>query len=201
MKALLIIGMQVDLLPGGPAEVPDSQALIPVVNQLMERFDLVVAANFWMQPTHVSFAANHLWRRPGQEIEINGSKVKLNHIFGVPGSFGAEFIPGLATHKVGFTAQMGTDENLPPYSAFFDAGKKRETGLSTFLSAKEVTDVYLAGMPLEDEVKNTALDSISLGYQTFLVKDACMGRSTEAVGQTLNELAEQSVIVLPTHHI
>lgn len=201
MKVLLIVGMQVDLLPGGPAEVPDSQELVPLINELAGKFDLVVAANFHMQPTHISFAANHPWRRPGQVININGVPLKLHNIFGVPGSFGAEFIPGLAERQIAFTAHMGTDENLPPYSAFFDADRRKDTGLAAFLAEKKVLDLYLAGMPLEEEVKNSALDSVALGFQTYLIRDASRGQTPEAVDKTLEELTGERVLVIPSHHI
>jgi nicotinamidase/pyrazinamidase len=201
MKALLVVGMQVDLLPGGPAEVPDSQELIPVINSLISKFDLVVAANFWMQPTHVCFAANHLWRRPGQLITSEGSSIRLQHIFGVPGSFGAEFIPGLAASKIAFTARMGISDTLPPFSAFFDARRKQDTGLAAFLLGNKVESLYIAGIPLEDEVKNSAQDSIALGFQTYLVKNAVKGRSQEAMDAALSEILDGHVVVIPAHLI
>ncbi len=201
MDALLIIGLQVDLLPGGPAEVPGSQELIPIINQLTSRFDVVVAANFWMQPDHISFATSHPWRRPGQEVQIQDSSVRLHHIFGVPGSFGAEFIPGLITQQIAFIAHMGSDSKLPPHSAFFDAGNKRDTGLASFLKEKQVTDVYLAGMPLEREVKNSALDCASLGFQAFIVKEACAGTSYEVAEKALGDLLEQNTAVVSLQHL
>ncbi len=199
MKALIVIGMQIDLMPGGPAEVPHSQKLVPILNRTMGFFDLVVAANFWMQATHARFAANHLWRYPGQEIEIKGAKMKLHHIFGVAGSFGAELMPDLLEGKIAFIAEMGTEKHLPPHSAFFDADKKRDTSLAAFLAEKEVTDVFLAGVPLEEEVKNTALDALELGFKTYLIKDACLGRSDGEVEKTLDDLALQGVEILPLH--
>lgn len=176
MKALLVIGMQVDLLPGGPAEVPDSQSLVPLLNQIIPTYDLVVAANFALPADHVMFAANHLWRKPGQTICFQAEDVLLYHIFCVPGSFGAEFIPGLKTEKIAFTAQMGTESLVPPHNAFFDFGKKRATGLADFFQKKLVNEVHLVGMPLENEVVNTALECLEMGLKTRFILDACRGR-------------------------
>ena len=56
---LLVIGMQVDMLPGGALEVPGGAELIPIINDLMGEFEEVIAANFCLPPGHLSFAGNH----------------------------------------------------------------------------------------------------------------------------------------------
>lgn len=179
MKALLIVGMQVDLLPGGPAEVPDGQELVQVINELLPNFDLVVAANFFMPADHVMFAANHLWRRPGQTIPLNGHSTLLHHIHCVPGSFGAEMIPGLKTGNIAFTALMGTNKETPPYSAFFDANKTNDTGLASFLASQAVSEITIVGMPLEGEVKHSFEDAVSFGFNAKIQSNACRFRNPE----------------------
>jgi nicotinamidase/pyrazinamidase len=176
MKALLIIGMQVDLLPGGPAEVPDGQELVAIINGIMPHYDIVVAANFAMPADHVMFAANHLWRRPGQVIPINRHPTLLHLTHCVPGSFGAEMIPGLKTGQIAFTALMGTEKTIPPYSAFFDAGKQQDTGLAGFLASQNVGELNIAGMPLEVEVQHSLEDAIVLGIKANLLIEACRSR-------------------------
>ena len=201
MKALLIVGMQVDLMPGGPAEVPGCQELTSVINDLEAKFDLVLAANFHMPANHLAFAGNHPWRHPGQVIQIEGSPALLRTIFCVPGTFGAEFIPGLNMQKIAFTALMGTGANTPPHSAFFDAEKRRATNLLAFLKEKKVAELYIAGMPLEVEVKNSALDGQAAGFSTFLVQDASRGRSQEAIEAALSEIKKAGVQVVFSHQI
>ncbi len=201
MKALLIVGMQVDLMPGGPAEVPDSPKLSPAINQLQEKFDWVVAANFHMPANHVAFAGNHPWRYPGQVIEIDGLPTLLRSIACVPGTFGAEFMPGLNTQKISFTARMGAEVKSPPHSAFFDAEKSRSTRLQAFLEEKKVTELYLAGVPLEMEVKNSALDSQEAGFQTFLIRDVCLGRSEETTEAAILEQKKAGVQIIFSHEI
>jgi len=183
MTALLLIGLQVDLLPDGPAEVPDSQSLVAVLNPIIPNYDLVVAANFSLPANHVSFAANHLWRKPGQTITINGHPTLLHHIHCVPESFGAEFIPGLKTDKIAFTGLMGTEKDIPPHSAFFDFGKKRDTSLAAFLASQNVTELHIAGMPLEVEVQHTLEDALTLGLQATILPAACRSRQPSHVNQ------------------
>lgn len=201
MKALLLIGLQIDLLPHGPAEVPGSQSLAPVVNRLTEAFEPVVAANFHLPANHVMFAGNHSWRYPGQVIEIEGSPTLLHTIFCVQHSFGAAFIPDLDTRKIVFTAEMGTDPTTPARSAFFDHQQKRHTGLGDFLHSKNATEIYLAGMPLENEVLLTAMDSIDLGFRPILIGDACLARSREAGISALEQLQSRQVEIVQSSQI
>ncbi len=177
MKALLIIGMQVDLLPGGPAEVPDGQELVAIINGIIPNYDFVVAANFAMPADHAMFAANHLWRRPGQVIPINGHPTLLKLTHCVPGSFGAELIPGLKTGHIAFTALMGADKTIPPHSAFYDTDKRRDTGLAGFLASQKVTELHIAGMPMEEEVQHSLEDAITLGFKAIVLTEACRCRT------------------------
>ena len=201
MTALLLIGTQVDLLPGGPAEVPDSQSLVAIINQIIPNYDLVVAANFSLPADHVMFAANHLWRKPGQTINLDGFTALLHNIHCVTGSFGAEFIPGLKTDKIAFTASMGTKKDIPPHSAFFDFGKNTATGLSDFFQKRLVNEVHLVGMPLENEVVNTALECLEMGLKTRFVLDACRGRVKAAFDARVEQaiIAGASYSVVSSH--
>ena len=47
MKALLIVDVQNDFLPGGALPAPDGNNIIPVINKLVDQFDLVVASRDW----------------------------------------------------------------------------------------------------------------------------------------------------------
>ena len=51
MKALIIVDIQNDFLPGGPLEIAEGDAIVPVVNKIQERYDLVAATQDWHPPT------------------------------------------------------------------------------------------------------------------------------------------------------
>ncbi len=59
MKALLIVDVQYDFLPGGALAVPNGDKVIPVINKLQGIFPLVVATQDWHPPDHGSFASAH----------------------------------------------------------------------------------------------------------------------------------------------
>ena len=50
MRALLIADIQNDFCPGGALGVPEGDAIIPTVNELMEAFDNVVMTQDWHPP-------------------------------------------------------------------------------------------------------------------------------------------------------
>ena len=58
MKALLVTDVQNDFLPGGALAVPEGDEVVPVINELMPAYDLVVATRDWHPANHGSFAAN-----------------------------------------------------------------------------------------------------------------------------------------------
>jgi nicotinamidase/pyrazinamidase len=175
MKALILIDLQNDFCEGGVMEVSDSDAVLPIANALMSYFDVVVATQNWYPANHGSFAANHLWRKPGQVIDLNGLPQILRIMHCVQNSFGANLHSGLNTEGVSKIIQKGTNAKLNSYSAFFDNGKTQDTGLDAYLKSQNIDTVYIMGLDTESCVKYTALDAISLGYSTFLIENGCRG--------------------------
>ena len=55
-EALLIIDVQNCFLPGGSLGVTDGEQVIPVINSLREKFDIVATTQDWHPADHVSFA-------------------------------------------------------------------------------------------------------------------------------------------------
>jgi nicotinamidase/pyrazinamidase len=90
-------------------------------------------------------------------------------------SRGAAFPAQLATVRISKIFQKGTDPKIDSYSGFFDNGHRKATGLGEYLKEKQVTDVYIAGLATDYCVKATALDARALGFETYLIEDACRG--------------------------
>ena len=63
MKALLVIDVQNDFLPGGSLEVKDGNNIISKINEIMSNYDLIVATKDWHPQNHMSFASNHSNKR------------------------------------------------------------------------------------------------------------------------------------------
>ncbi len=175
MKALILVDLQNDFCPGGALEVAQGDQVIPIANQLMDRFELVVATQDWHPANHKSFAANHPWRKPGQIIDLNGLEQILWPIHCVQESFGAEFVPELNTSAIQHIFQKGTDPEIDSYSGFFDNGHRKTTGLGDFLKEQQVKEVFILGLAADYCVKFTVLDALELGFKTNLIKDGTRG--------------------------
>jgi len=172
MKTLIVVDVQNDFLPQGSLAVQDGDQIVPNVNKLMDKFDLVVATQDWHPKEHGSFASNHKNRKPGEQIELFGLNQVLWPDHCVQGTNGAEFSSELNTSGIDHVIQKGTDILVDSYSGFFDNGKKKETQLNEFLKSKQVEMVFIVGLATDYCVKYTALDAAELGYRVFVVPDA-----------------------------
>jgi len=175
MKALLLIDIQNDFLPGGALAVTAGEQIIPVVNELQKDFDLIIATQDWHPPDHASFAANHPGHKPGEIIDLDGLKQVLWPVHCVQNTPGAKFSPALKRTRVAHVIQKGTDPQIDSYSGFFDNARRKSTGLKDYLDSKYVKELFIAGLATDYCVKFTALDAISLGFKTHLLAQACRG--------------------------
>ena len=50
MKALILVDIQNDFLPGGALAVPGGDEIVSLANDLMEEFEIVVATQDWHPP-------------------------------------------------------------------------------------------------------------------------------------------------------
>jgi nicotinamidase/pyrazinamidase len=155
MKALLIIDVQNDFLPGGSLAVENAERVIPIINQLMDKFDLVLASKDW---------------HPHQSVHFEKWPVHC-----VADSRGAEFYPDLEADKIDQIFYKGTGDKDDGYSAF----EATNIELIEFLKEKSITDLYISGIALEFCVKSSALDALKEEFEVFLVQDAIATISTK----------------------
>src|SRR5262245_2248661 len=184
MNALIMLDLQNDFLPGGAAPVPHGNAVIPLANQLQGAFKIVVATQEWHPANHVSFASVLSGRKPGETIQFKKQTVRLWPAHCVQNTRGADLAAGLMINRVNKVFRKGMDAEVDSYSAFFDAGLDRPTGLHSYLKEKNVTDLYLLGLATDGCVKTTALDALSLGFGAILIEDACRGLNLQPEDST-----------------
>jgi len=172
MKALLLIDIQNDFLPGGALAVPNGDKILDTVNKLQDHFDLVVATQDWHPANHKSFATQHEGKRVFDTIELHGLKQVLWPDHCVQGTNGAAFSPKLWMNRVEAIFRKGTDTSIDSYSGFYDNGHLKSTGLADYLKGKGVTEVYVVGLAGDYCVYFSAKDAIAEGFQTYLIEDA-----------------------------
>ncbi len=191
MNCLVIVDVQNDFCPGGALPVQEGDRVVPVINRLLDRFDRVVATQDWHPPGHLSFAANHPGRTPGEVIQLAGLEQVLWPVHCVQDTPGAEFHPDLDLSRIQAVFRKGVDPEVDSYSGFFDNGRRRSTGLEEYLRREGVEEVYIGGLATDYCVRWTALDAVRLGFRTWVIEDACRGVELRP-GDTAAALAEMA---------
>lgn len=181
MNALIIVDMQHDFLPGGSLAVAGGHELIPIINSLQERYDLVVATQDWHPADHGSFASQHEGMRPFETTTLQGLPQVLWPDHCVQGSYGAQFPETLHSKKMAAVFRKGMDRNIDSYSGFYDNGRRRRTGLAGFLMELNVREVHVCGLAADYCVFFTAMDSLAEGFQTVILQEATKAIDEESM--------------------
>lgn len=196
MKALLIIDVQNDFVPGGALAVPEGDKVIPEINHIIYDYDLVVATQDWHPENHKSFASNHTGKNPFDVIELNGLEQVLwpNHC--VQETQGAELVPSLNTKPIEAIFRKGMDCEIDSYSAFFDNGKRKSTNLSEFLKAKGIKEIDVVGLAADYCVYYSIEDALAQGFKVGLIKTATRPINKENHQKNITRLIKNPSFVL-----
>lgn len=197
MKALILVDIQNDFLPGGALAVPDGDAVIPAANRLMAVFPLTVATKDWHPKGHGSFAVNHPDGKVFDQADLNGLPQTLWPVHCVQDTQGADLAKALARDRIARVFPKGTDPGIDSYSGFFDNGHRKATGLGDWLKERGVTEVFVCGLATDYCVKFTALDAAGLGFKTTLVEDASRGVNLQPgdVARSIDEMREAGIAI------
>ncbi len=174
-RALILVDLQNDFVPGGALAVPEGDAVIPIANAVQRDFDLILATQDWHPSDHGSFAANHPGKRIGDVIDLDGLPQVLWPVHCVQGTRGAELVSSLDQSRITRIFRKGTDPRIDSYSGLFDNGHRKSTGLGEFLRERNVTSVFVLGLATDYCVKFTALDARQKGFGVTLIENACRG--------------------------
>jgi nicotinamidase/pyrazinamidase len=200
---LIIVDLQNDFLPGGALAVPHGDEIIPIANELQQRFELVLATKDWHPSDHGSFAPNHPGKKPGDRINLDGIEQILWPVHCVQNTYGAEFAPGFDTSRIADVFHKGTERNIDSYSTFFDNAHRRHTGLAHYLEKRGIKDIYLMGLALDYCVKYSALDARHLGLNTHVIVDGCRGIELKSgdIGRALDEMKRVGAVLLQSSYL
>ena len=148
MKGLLVVDVQNDFCPGGALAVPDGNKVVPVINKLMGRFDVVVASKDW---------------HPKRTVHFQKWPVHCVH-----NTRGAEFHPDIVSTQIEQVFLKGTGNKDDGYSAF----EATNLDLEKYLKEKNVTELYVTGLATDYCVRASAIDATKKGFKTFVITDA-----------------------------
>lgn len=156
-SALIIVDVQRDFLPGGALPVPKGDEVIPVLNEYIELFKRkggrIFATRDWHPANHISFKGRGgLW--PPHCVQ---------------GTRGAEFSEALKLPEDATVISKAVDPDVESYSGFSG------TDLADKLRNSGVRRVFIGGLATEYCVKNTVLDAIKEGFETYFLEDGSRG--------------------------
>lgn len=187
-NALIVVDVQNDFCPGGALAVADGDAVVPVINALLPRFDTVVLTQDWHPANHQSFASQHAGKASFEMTDMPYGPQVLWPDHCVQGSAGAAFHPDLNTTPAQLVIRKGFRAGIDSYSAFFENDRSTATGLHGYLQDRGAQAVTLTGLATDYCVFYTAMDAVRLGYGVTLVQNAC--RAIDLDGSLAEAMAQ-----------
>lgn len=201
MKTLVIVDVQNDFMPGGSLPVAGANGIIPVINQLQNHFDLIIATQDWHPQNHSSFASNHMGKNPFEKSLIGGMEETLWPDHCVQGTPGAEFTSGMETNKIAVIFRKGMNPEVDSYSGFYDNHRRVSTGLSGYLKEKGINKVYFCGLAADICVYFTIKDALKEGFSARLIEDASHPLNVAEYEKLKKELVVKGVKIVNSKDI
>ena len=178
-RALLVVDMQNDFLPGGALAVPDGHAILAPLRTLMESggFQLIVATQDWHPRGHISFASSHPGHQPMDTIHLYHHEQTLWPDHCVQGTEGARLHADLPWNKAAAIIRKATDPEVDSYSALRNnwnpRGRRPPTGLSGYFKNHGVREVFICGLARDYCVRWSAEDAVRDGLRVTVIWDLC----------------------------
>jgi len=171
-EALVVIDMQNDFCEGGTLAVAGANAIVPLVNRLIGRFDNVVLTQDWHPSGHASFASSWKDAEPFSTLQFSYGPQTLWPDHCVQGTKGAAFHPELDVTKAQMVVRKGFHPGIDSYSAFRENDRTTRTGLDGYLKARGFTRLTLCGLALDYCVAWSAIDARQAGFDVAVVVEA-----------------------------
>ena len=196
-EALIIVDVQNDFCPGGALAVRGGDEVVPFINRLRQRFDLVVLTQDWHPANHMSFASNNPGAQVGQVIRQGALDQVMWPDHCVQHSPGAAFHRDLQVLPTDRVFRKGQNPALDSYSGFYDNGHLQATGLGPFLKKQGVRAVTVVGLATDYCVKFTVLDALREGLAVTVPQGGCRAVNLHAQDeeQALREMEQAGATV------
>jgi nicotinamidase/pyrazinamidase len=175
--ALLVIDLQADFCPpvngaGGALAIAGADQIVPVVNQLAQKFSHVILTQDWHPPAHISFASAHPGAEPYSVIDVPYGRQTLWPDHCVQNTPGAALHPALEIPHAELVLRKGFRPNIDSYSAFLENDHFTPTGLAGYLRERGLTRLFLCGLAYDFCVRHSAIDGTALGFECLVIEDA-----------------------------
>ena len=173
MEALIIVDVQNDFCPGGALGVRGGDEVVPFINRIRDRWELVVFSQDWHPADHSSFASNNPGREPGDIIKAGGMDQIMWPDHCVQNTHGSRFHPDLDVRAGDPVIRKGELREVDSYSAFLDVDGKHETGLRKLLRSRGAETLTIAGLTTDYCVRFSVLDALNFGFTVTVLSEGC----------------------------
>jgi nicotinamidase/pyrazinamidase len=170
-----LVDVQPTFMPGGELAVAEGDAVVPVINRLLDRFEHAFATQDWHPQGHTSFASAHPGHQPYDIIAMPYGQQVLWPDHAIQRSANAALHRDLDLTRVEVIIRKGFHRQIDSYSTFFENDRRTTTGLDGWLRQRGFRRVFLAGLATDFCVAWSAEDAIRLGYEVTVIEDACRG--------------------------
>ncbi len=172
---LVVIDVQNCFVPGGTLPVPEGDKIIPLINRLAPAFTHVIMTQDWHTPGHISFASMHAGKKPFDTTQLPYGTQVLWPDHCIQGTPDAEIHKDLKIPHAELIIRKGYRQNVDSYSAFLEADRRTNTGLTGYLKERGVTRVFFVGLATDFCVAWSALDARRAGFEAVVIEDATRG--------------------------
>lgn len=192
-----LVDVQPTFMPGGELAVIGGDEVVPVINRLLAgHFAHAFATQDWHPAGHSSFASSHPGRQPFDTIDMPYGPQTLWPDHAIQGSPNAELHRDLDQARIELIVRKGFHPQIDSYSTFFENDRTTTTGLHGWLQARGVRRLFLAGLATDYCVAWSAEDAARLGYDVFVIEDACRGIGLPAEGGTTIDAAKRRLAAM-----
>ncbi len=170
-----LVDVQPTFMPAGELPVTGGDQVVPAVNRLLTRFRHAFATQDWHPANHTSFASQHPGKQPYDTIELPYGTQVLWPDHAIAGTPNAALHRDIDQSRIEVVIRKGFDPSLDSYSTFFENDRRTPTGLDGWLRQRGFSRLFLCGLATDFCVAWSAEDAVRLGYQVFVIQDACRG--------------------------
>ena len=159
VTAVVVVDVQRDFCAGGALAVPGGDAVVPVLNRVLDEAGR----------RRVPVYASRDWHPEASAHFVTGGGVWPVHC--VAGGDGAAFHPGLRLPSDAAVVSKGVEPDQDGFSAF-DGRLDDGATLEDSLRAAGVARLVAGGLATDYCVRHTVLDALRKGWQVTLLTDA-----------------------------